>query len=105
MEVVLRPTRQDAADLTAKFIANAIRLRPKLVLGLATGRTMESVYRRLVRMHHEEGLDFSLVETFNLDDTIGRFILNIYAYQNGVYIAEIKSADNTIIVNKFIILK
>lgn len=45
------------------------------------------------------------METFNLDDTIGRFILNIYAYQNGVYIAEIKSADNTIIVNKFIILK
>ena len=71
MEVVIRPTAQDAAELTAQFIAAAIRRKPKLVLGLATGRTMESVYERLVRMHREDGLDFSLVETFNLDEYIG----------------------------------
>ncbi len=71
MEVVIRPTHQDAAELTARFIAGAIRRKPKLVLGLATGRTMESVYRILVRMHKEDGLDFSLVETFNLDEYVG----------------------------------
>ena len=71
MEVVIRPTHQDAAELTARFIANAIRRKPKLVLGLATGRTMESVYGILVRMHREGSLDFSLVETFNLDEYIG----------------------------------
>lgn len=71
MQVVIRPTHQDAAELTARFIAHAIRNKPKIVLGLATGRTMESVYRRLVRMHKEENLDFSLVETFNLDEYIG----------------------------------
>lgn len=71
MEVVIRPTHQDAAELTARFIANAIRRKPKLVLGLATGRTMESVYQILVRLHNEESLDFSLVETFNLDEYIG----------------------------------
>src|SRR5204863_505625 len=45
-----------------------LRANPHLVLGLATGRTMESVYRLLVRMHRKEGLDFSLCSTFNLDE-------------------------------------
>lgn len=71
MEVVIRPTHEDTAELTAQFIANAIRQKPKLVLGLATGRTMEAVYHILVRLHKKDGLDFSLVETFNLDEYIG----------------------------------
>jgi glucosamine-6-phosphate deaminase len=41
------------------------------VLGLATGRTMESVYLKLVRMHRDERLDFSLCRTFNLDEYVG----------------------------------
>jgi glucosamine-6-phosphate deaminase len=38
------------------------------VLGLPTGSTPVSVYRELVRLHREEGLDFSQVITFNLDE-------------------------------------
>jgi glucosamine-6-phosphate deaminase len=38
------------------------------VLGLATGSTPIGVYRELIRMHREEGLDFSDVVTFNLDE-------------------------------------
>jgi glucosamine-6-phosphate deaminase len=38
------------------------------VLGLATGHTPVNVYRELIRMHREEGLDFSGVVTFNLDE-------------------------------------
>lgn len=41
------------------------------VLGLATGGTMEPVYAELVRLHQEEGLDFSHVMTFNLDEYVG----------------------------------
>jgi glucosamine-6-phosphate deaminase len=41
------------------------------VLGLATGRTMEAVYRLLVRMRQEDGLDFSQATTFNLDEYVG----------------------------------
>ncbi len=40
----------------------------KAVLGLPTGSTPIGVYQELVRMHHEEGLDFSSVITFNLDE-------------------------------------
>src|SRR5881394_1381899 len=48
-----------------------LRANSHLVLGLATGRTMESVYQVLVRMHRKEGLDFSLCSTFNLDEYVG----------------------------------
>jgi glucosamine-6-phosphate deaminase len=38
------------------------------VLGLATGSTPIGIYRELARLHREEGLDFSDVVTFNLDE-------------------------------------
>jgi glucosamine-6-phosphate deaminase len=38
------------------------------VLGLPTGSTPIGVYQELIRMHEEEGLDFSNVVTFNLDE-------------------------------------
>jgi glucosamine-6-phosphate deaminase len=38
------------------------------VLGLATGSTPIGIYRELIRKHREEGLDFSNVVTFNLDE-------------------------------------
>jgi len=71
MELVIQPDAERAARLVASLIAKALREKPHLVLGLATGRTMERVYKHLVRMHREEGLDFSLCRTFNLDEYIG----------------------------------
>lgn len=38
------------------------------VLGLATGSTPVGLYRELIRLHKEEGLDLSGVITFNLDE-------------------------------------
>lgn len=71
MEVIIRPDALAAARLVARLVAQELRANPHLVLGLATGRTMESVYRLLVAMHREEGLDFSLCRTFNLDEYVG----------------------------------
>ncbi len=73
MEVIIQPTEEAAAFLVARIVAHDLRMNPHLVLGLATGRTMECVYRRLVRMHREERLDFSLCSTFNLDEYVGLF--------------------------------
>src|SRR3954468_19379412 len=53
------------------MVAKDIRANPSIVLGLATGRTMEAVYAVLVQMHEKEGLDFSLCRTFNLDEYVG----------------------------------
>lgn len=55
----------------AKVISSSIRKKPNLVLGLATGNTPIKCYKELVRMHKKEGLDFSEVVTFNLDEYLG----------------------------------
>jgi glucosamine-6-phosphate deaminase len=41
------------------------------VLGLPTGSTPVGIYRELIRMHKDAGLDFSRVITFNLDEYFG----------------------------------
>lgn len=71
VEVIIQPTADAAAGLVARVIARELRANPHLVLGLATGRTMEAVYARLVRLAREEHLDFSLCSTFNLDEYVG----------------------------------
>ena len=71
MEVIIQPDSDKAARLVACLIARELKAKPGLVLGLATGRTMEDVYDNLARMHKEEGLDFSLCKTFNLDEYVG----------------------------------
>jgi len=71
MEIIILPDPQQAALLAARIIAKELRAKPALALGLATGRTMESVYACLVALHRNEGLDFSRCSTFNLDEYIG----------------------------------
>jgi glucosamine-6-phosphate deaminase len=71
MEVIIRPTAEQAAELVTRLIAARLRSKPDLVLGLATGRTMERVYDRLASIQRSEGLDFSRSRTFNLDEYIG----------------------------------
>ncbi|MCA9111973.1 MAG: glucosamine-6-phosphate deaminase, partial [Planctomycetaceae bacterium] len=62
----------DTGRYVAHVIAGLIQQRNQAdkptVLGLATGSTPIGVYRELIRMHREEGLDFSRVVTFNLDE-------------------------------------
>jgi glucosamine-6-phosphate deaminase len=52
----------------AELIRDRSRQGRNAVLGLATGSTPIGVYRELIRLHREEKLDFSRVETFNLDE-------------------------------------
>lgn len=71
MEIVIQPDAAAAAELVARIIRQEILKRPRPVLGLATGRTMEPVYAHLVQMHLNDGLDFSACHTFNLDEYVG----------------------------------
>ena len=61
-----------ASKVVAQRIAQTIRIKASrgrsTVLGLATGHTPVNVYRELVRMHQQDGLDLSSVITFNLDE-------------------------------------
>ena len=71
MEVIIRPDEEAAAGLVADVIAQELRANPRLVLGLATGRTMERVYDKLVHMHRQQDLSFAGCTTFNLDEYVG----------------------------------
>jgi glucosamine-6-phosphate deaminase len=82
MEVIIRPNAQSASQLVATLVAKELRVKPSLVLGLATGRTMESVYAVLADMHRGEGLDFSKCRTFNLDEYIGLPAADPHSYRH-----------------------
>jgi glucosamine-6-phosphate deaminase len=70
--VIVVDEYDDIARLIAQSIATLIRTRNQegrpTVLGLATGSTPIGIYRELIRLHRSEGLDFSNVITFNLDE-------------------------------------
>lgn len=70
MEVIISETSKLACQTAARMIARQVREKPDSVLGLATGRTMLGLYEELTRMS-SEGLDFSRVTTFNLDEYVG----------------------------------
>ena len=82
MEVIIQPTDESAAALVARVVGHDLRVNPHLVLGLATGKTMERVYRQLVRQHQEGRLDFSLCRTFNLDEYVGLFPSDPHSYRH-----------------------
>ena len=71
MEVIIQPNNHQITSIAANIIRDAILKKPNLVLGLATGSTPIELYKILVRMHREDGLDFSGVTTFNLDEYVG----------------------------------
>nr|WP_315156224.1 glucosamine-6-phosphate deaminase [uncultured Flavobacterium sp.] len=81
---VIFGSSQVASILVAQEIANIIQRKEELnepcVLGLATGSSPVKVYEELVRLHKEEGLSFSNVVTFNLDEYYPMDKNNIQSY-------------------------
>ena len=71
MLVILKRDEEEISLQAARLIASAVRKKPALTLGLATGGTMVGVYRHLVQLHKQGSLDFSRVVTFNLDEYLG----------------------------------
>jgi glucosamine-6-phosphate deaminase len=67
MEIIIQPTPAAATTIAARLVARLIREKPAAVLGLATGGTMEPLYRELVALK----LDWSQLTTFNLDEYVG----------------------------------
>ncbi|TRX49702.1 glucosamine-6-phosphate deaminase [Fulvivirga sp. M361] len=57
-----------AASELAALIRQKQQRNEMAVLGLATGESPVEVYRELIRLHHEDGLSFKNVITFNLDE-------------------------------------
>lgn len=71
IRVTVFPSDRAAARALAERIANAVRVKPDLVLGLATGKTPVRLYQELVGLAKRKEIDFSRVRTFNLDEFLG----------------------------------
>jgi glucosamine-6-phosphate deaminase len=71
MLVFLGKDKEEINRQAAQLIASAVRRKPALTLGLATGSTMIGVYQEVVKLHKSGSLDFSRVTTFNLDEYLG----------------------------------
>lgn len=64
----------DYKELSVKaalIVAGQISFKADSVLGLCTGSTPVGMYQKLVEMHKTQGLDFSRVISFNLDEYLG----------------------------------
>jgi glucosamine-6-phosphate deaminase len=71
MEIIISETYEQMSKAAAKAVAGVLNSKPNAVIGLATGSTPLGAYEELARMHKSEGLDFSQVTTFNLDEYVG----------------------------------
>jgi glucosamine-6-phosphate deaminase len=71
MLLIVKEDYESMSKEGARIVSELIRLKPNCVLGFATGGTPLGLYKELIRLHREEGLDFSKVTTFNLDEYVG----------------------------------
>lgn len=65
------PDTSSAADYVSTALINKIASKPDVVLGLATGGTMEPIYERFVADARAQNLDVSRLTSFNLDEYVG----------------------------------
>jgi glucosamine-6-phosphate deaminase len=71
MEVVILPGNREIGKLAADAIEALLRRKPGAVLGLATGSSPLPIYDELAARHERDGLDFSQVHAFALDEYVG----------------------------------
>jgi glucosamine-6-phosphate deaminase len=81
MLVILKDDYDSMSKEAALIVVDRLRKKPNMVLGLATGSTPLGLYKELIRMHVDEGLDFSKVTTFNLDEYVGLSPRHDQSYQ------------------------
>jgi glucosamine-6-phosphate deaminase len=65
------PNERAAARALARHVADAIRVKPDLVLGLPTGRTPVGFYHELGALAERGRFEFDRITTFNLDEFLG----------------------------------
>ncbi|KIY23802.1 glucosamine-6-phosphate deaminase [Mesobacillus subterraneus] len=71
MEMIVAKNYEELSQISAQMIAEFIQKKQDAVLGLATGSTPVGMYKKLIGYHNKEGLDFSKIITFNLDEYVG----------------------------------
>jgi glucosamine-6-phosphate deaminase len=71
MRIIVEKDYHAMSKKAALMVASQITLKPDSNLGLATGGTPRAMYDKLIEMYREDEIDFSEVQTFNLDEYCG----------------------------------
>ncbi len=70
MKIAIVKDAAEGSQLAAQIFIDQVKANPQSVLGLATGSTPVQMYKILIEAC-KNGLDFSKVKTFNLDEYLG----------------------------------
>lgn len=68
MRIILCENYEEMSAKAANIVASQVMLKPDCTLGLATGSTPIGMYNKLAKMYENGEIDFSQVNTFNLDE-------------------------------------
>ncbi|MDJ1121601.1 glucosamine-6-phosphate deaminase [Olsenella sp. YH-ols2217] len=71
MKIIHAKDYDDMSRKVANLISAQVILKPKSVLGLATGTTPIGAYKQLIDWYHKGDVDFAEVSTYNLDEYRG----------------------------------
>lgn len=70
-EVVVVDSPDSASSLAAELILSKVRTKPALRLGVATGATPVSLYRRMAVLAKQFGIDLGELQAYALDEYVG----------------------------------
>ncbi len=70
MKFIIKETYEEISSTAANIIADIIREKPEAVVALPTGSTPVGALEKLADTHQKEGLDFSRVTSFNIDEYV-----------------------------------
>jgi glucosamine-6-phosphate deaminase len=71
MRIIVEKDYQAMSKKAALMVASQITLKTDSNLGLATGATPLAMYEKLIEMYKQNEVDFSEVQSFNLDEYCG----------------------------------
>lgn len=70
-KVIVEPDACAAGQTVAEICQTEVLKQPGITLGLATGSTPIPVYQKLIDQYKKGEVDFSQINTFNLDEYVG----------------------------------
>ncbi|HHU17615.1 MAG TPA: glucosamine-6-phosphate deaminase [Clostridiales bacterium] len=71
MIIINTKNYEDMSRKAANILSAQVILKHNCVLGLATGSTVEGIYKQLIMMNQNGDVDFSGVRSVNLDEYVG----------------------------------
>ena len=71
MRLVILPNSDDVAEFACDLFARQLTQKPKSILGLATGSSPTTLYKKLIERQQNGDISFADVTSFNLDEYVG----------------------------------